>query len=511
MLGDPRWLDSAQSAGVIAETFHYRRHRVIFRAMTALADRGEPFDGVAVAVELERTGELDQAGGKLGVLAHSNAGGITLHSTPTYVTRVLDLAARRADDLDADELKRHCRNGFSPDARLAIADRIKQRITATPGRPSLRVLSTAELLTLPPPTYLLEPYLVRDTLAVLFGPSGTYKSFIAIDWACRIAQHEPVLYVAGEGVSGIPRRVQAWMRAAATPDLPEIMWIPHSVDLTQPSAVGELVRGVFTRPALVVIDTMARNMTGNENDPEDSGKVVHGCDTIRAQWGSTVLLLHHTGHTETNRERGHSSLIGAADTRIGVQRDLPRQAILTCHKAKDDEPFRDVYLRLEPSADSLVVAIDRPPAQQREDEIRAEVTALLCGKPGATKHAIETATKGRASDVRQVLDHMIHEGVIVPEKGRGNAINHFLVTTSSHPPDERGRTAPGQTGRARPAGGTPYVVGAPWDELDAATLTTSSQTWDGLATQPLDRDPENPPPARVWDDTEKQPIEEFPF
>jgi hypothetical protein len=508
MFGDSEWLDYARAAGITAETFHHSRHRVIFNAIATLADRDEPFDGVAVAVELQRTGDLERAGGKLAVLAHSNAGGLTLNSTPTYVTRVLDLAARRAVDQAADDLKRHCRNGFNPDATLAIAERIKEQITAPPGRSSLRVLSTAELLALPPPTYLLEPYLIRETLAVLFGPSGAYKSFIAIDWACRIAQREPVVYIAAEGAAGIPKRVRAWMQAAATPDVSEITWIPQSVDLTQPSAVDQLLRGIVTKPALVVIDTMARNMTGNENAPEDTGKVVHGCDTIREQWGSTVLLLHHTGHTETNRERGHSSLIGAADIRIGVQSDLPRQAVLTCHKVKDEDLFRDVYLRLKPIADSLVVAIDRPPAQHREDEIRAEIKALLSDDPGATKNAIETSTKGRASDVRQVLDHMIHEGVVVPEKGRGNAINHFLATTSSHPSDEPGRTAHGQTERARPNGRGYIEDIAPWDELDAPAPLTSSQQQDEPETLLFENHLENRPFAPVANDAEK---EEFPF
>ncbi|WP_155287724.1 replicative DNA helicase [Lacticaseibacillus zhaodongensis] len=46
------------------EDFYRRAHRLIFEAMTALSDRGEAIDQVTVADELEKSGQLEDAGGQ---------------------------------------------------------------------------------------------------------------------------------------------------------------------------------------------------------------------------------------------------------------------------------------------------------------------------------------------------------------------------------------------------------------------------------------------------------------
>lgn len=44
-----------------------------------------------------------------------------------------------------------------------------------------------------PVKWLIEDWLVDDTLAALVGPSGSGKSFLAIDWAVRVATGTPWL------------------------------------------------------------------------------------------------------------------------------------------------------------------------------------------------------------------------------------------------------------------------------------------------------------------------------
>jgi replicative DNA helicase len=69
MLDNSAW---DQVADRVGETDFYRReHQLIFRAVVALADRAQPFDVVTLSEELERRGELEEAGGLayLGTLA----------------------------------------------------------------------------------------------------------------------------------------------------------------------------------------------------------------------------------------------------------------------------------------------------------------------------------------------------------------------------------------------------------------------------------------------------------
>lgn len=68
-------------------------------------------------------------------------------------------------------------------------------------------------------------YLVRNLIEVhslvsITGPSGQYKSFVAVDFGCcfvsgrswngRTVKRGAILYLAGEGRGGIKRRIKAW-------------------------------------------------------------------------------------------------------------------------------------------------------------------------------------------------------------------------------------------------------------------------------------------------------------
>lgn len=90
---------------------------------------------------------------------------------------------------------------------------------APPPPPRIR-LTRADQIEMRPPHWLLRGMLERDTFALIFGDPGCGKSFLAIDWACRVAtgtpwrgqavKGGPVVYVAGEGQQGFGRRIRAW-------------------------------------------------------------------------------------------------------------------------------------------------------------------------------------------------------------------------------------------------------------------------------------------------------------
>jgi len=61
-------------------------------------------------------------------------------------------------------------------------------------------------------TWLIHNVLEANVLAVLAGPRASFKSFIALDWAMRIAMADnPVVILSGEG-AGLGRRAEAWMQ-----------------------------------------------------------------------------------------------------------------------------------------------------------------------------------------------------------------------------------------------------------------------------------------------------------
>jgi hypothetical protein len=115
-------------------------------------------------------------------------------------------------------------------------------------------------------------------------------------------------------------------------------------------SVADLVAQVARdrgRVALVVVDTLARSMTGNENSPEDMGKYVASCARIRGAAETHVLVVHHSGKDLARGARGHSSLRAASDTELEVTRG-EGGSCLAITKNRDEEDRARFGFRLEP-------------------------------------------------------------------------------------------------------------------------------------------------------------------
>jgi len=221
-----------------------------------------------------------------------------------------------------------------------------------------RLLSFGQLLDLKPPAPLIEDLLYLDSVAVMFGPSGGGKSFLALDWAWCVGGSMPwqgrevhggqVLYVLGEGRGGIGQRAKAWKQAFGADDPAGFRLFPETVsllDLGHVQAVAEWA--ARERPVLVVLDTLARAMPGgDENTARDMGQAIAGADAIRRACGACVLLIHHTGK-DGLLERGSSALRAAADTVLPVKAS---DRVLVVGgpetKQKDADPGRELQLQL---------------------------------------------------------------------------------------------------------------------------------------------------------------------
>jgi len=211
--------------------------------------------------------------------------------------------------------------------------------------PRFRLLPADELDTLPPLRWLVEGEIPEASFAVLYGATGSGKSFVALDYAFRIAQQRPVVYIAAEGAHGYAARKLAWCKHHKQP-AGHLYFITVPPNLLNTGEVGEIIAAVATiQPALVVVDTLARTMIGgDENTQRDMGLFVAACDRIRLATGGTVLVIHHTGRNG-DHERGSTVLRGASDQVLKLENDddLIR---LSCEKSKDSSGFPMRAMRL---------------------------------------------------------------------------------------------------------------------------------------------------------------------
>lgn len=203
--------------------------------------------------------------------------------------------------------------------------------------------------------YVIKHVLPAQSLCSIYGPSGSYKSFLAVSWACHIATGMQwadrrvtpgaVLYVVGEGGVGVPRRIRAWeeVHGQAVSNLYLVnrpVFPVRQAEINEVLLAAQQVENECGAPVrLVVIDTLARCFGGNdENDARDMGAFIEGCDSIKQKTGATVLVVHHSGKDEAKGARGSSSFRAALDAEFNVKREGEGKAlILSCTKMKDAE------------------------------------------------------------------------------------------------------------------------------------------------------------------------------
>jgi hypothetical protein len=268
-----------------------------------------------------------------------------------------------------------------------------------------RLVRGLELADLPEPGWLIDGVLPAESLTLLYGPKGHGKSFVTVDmamsvahghqWAGRQVRQGPVLYVIGEGASGMHKRQDAWLEhrqpgGAAHP----VIWLPWRVNLMDDHQVTELVDIVTDeQPVLVVVDTLNRCSAGaDENSPRDMGQLVASLDRIRDA-GAAALPVHHAGKDLSKGARGHTALQGAADAVFKVT-GSDRRIRLENEWQKDAESAHPIAFQMVDVARS--VALDPYDATVTAPESVGIVLRTLdeiAGDDGVTRSQWEEASK----------------------------------------------------------------------------------------------------------------------
>jgi phage/plasmid primase-like uncharacterized protein len=282
---------------------------------------------------------------------------------------------------------------FNDMATEAGPDAVRQTIESAlkPPPQRFRLLTAGELAKLDPIRWLVRGVLPREGIGALFGPSGSGKSFLALDLLAAIAtgrewfncrvKPAPVVYVGLEGEAGIAQRVQAHMAEhGALPDL--FRFVLTGLDIRERkdrTALVDAIKATDCAGGVLVLDTLNRAAPGlDENDSRDMGEVIAATKELQAELGGLVLLVHHTGKDGSKGLRGHSSLHAALDCAIEVRRDGDRREWLVA-KAKDGSdgdahPFRLDVVELGTDEDGEpVTSCTVTPEERAKDATRSKL------------------------------------------------------------------------------------------------------------------------------------------
>jgi AAA domain len=219
-----------------------------------------------------------------------------------------------------------------------------------PGKSPLIPLT--QFLVRKPMHWLIKRIVPQAGLGVLFGESGSGKSFIALDMAMALARglewrgnrvkRTRVVYVAAEGATGFRNRIDAYLQHNKLDPQDFFEWfrvIDAAPNLMDKQITLQLARDVcdWGNAGLIVVDTLAQTTPGaNENAGEDMGKALNHCKGLHKATHAMVLLIHHSGKDSSKGARGWSGLKAAADVELEVI-NLAGSRCISVTKQKDGE------------------------------------------------------------------------------------------------------------------------------------------------------------------------------
>jgi AAA domain len=209
-------------------------------------------------------------------------------------------------------------------------------------------------------SYLVKGVLPLIGLVVVWGPPKCGKSFLVYDLVMHVAlgwmyrgrkvQAGTVVYIALEGGSGFTNRIVAWRQrhlADHKDPVPfHLLRVPLDLIAEHKALIADIRDQVGKPPTLIVIDTLNRSLNGSESKDEDMARYIRAADAVRVAFDCCVVVVHHCGIAK-NRPRGHTSLAGADDVQIAVEKNKDGIITATVEHAKDIEAGARLASKLE--------------------------------------------------------------------------------------------------------------------------------------------------------------------
>ncbi|MCW8470648.1 AAA family ATPase [Fluoribacter gormanii] len=214
-----------------------------------------------------------------------------------------------------------------------IRDVIEQ---ANPTRHEITAVTLNELLSmeLPPREYLLEPWLPKSGLCMVYAKRGVGKTFFALEVAMAVAygkqflsfkapKSASVLYIDGEmPANSMQERLRnIKKRMPNTGDYIEPRFItPDLLDVSTPDLSTyhgqNSIAPLLEQADLIIVDNISTLSAGKENEAESWIPLQTWALRLRKQ-GKSVLFIHHAG--KNGAQRGTSKREDTLDTVIALK------------------------------------------------------------------------------------------------------------------------------------------------------------------------------------------------
>lgn len=328
-------------------------------------------------------------------------------------------------------------------------------------RHALRPLTFEQVLRLQPPEEVVEDWLARGEVGLLFGDPGSFKTFVCLDMAAAVSagQHWhgrattlcPVVYAVGEGLGHLAPRLGAVLDSRGPEIAENFRFLDDVPNLLSRTDIERVIRWALPlHPGLVVIDTLATGMPGgDENSAKDMGIVMGHVRLLAHVLNAAVLIVHHTTKTSRTVERGSGALLGAVDVSVNVTTKGVRGATVVALeqvKSRNRPLAPQLLLAPVPTASSVAIGrVDDDDGWATEDlddtghagDVTRIRDALQRVDAPLNQSAVEKAAQispKRLQGIRGYLTEHPECGVRVTQQGRSFMYSLSDLSSSVPPP-----------------------------------------------------------------------------
>lgn len=351
----------------------------------------------------------------------------------------LDLKLGKGGDL-ADFCHLHGANSLAALDKLSLLSTITATVASVVERTRRRLLSAADLSTLPLPTFLIPGQLMERGLTGIYGPPGSGKSFLALDCALQVAQTQPVVYIAAEGLFGIRPRIDAWLKHHKGTHDRNLYFMDSAVAIFDSGDTETFLKEIAAiAPRLVVVDTLARCMIGgDENATRDMTVFMAHCDQIQRTIDGAVLIVHHA-RKDGLTERGSTVFRAGCDVVIRLTVDDDVICVET-EKVKDAAQPAPRYMKLLPvqldnGRDSCVLIpesqiaapVKGDPLKSQHQVKVLEALAMPAFVNGATYPELVNATNIPDRSIYRVVSSLVNREYVIECDKIGSLTRHKIT------------------------------------------------------------------------------------
>ena len=349
----------------------------------------------------------------------------------------------------------------APDEEGEKAD---PRFVQQDGATLLKLYSIEDIYALPDAQHLIANILEASGVSLLYGVSGTGKTFTAlnlglsiahgISWHDRDVAQGHVWYINTEGGHGLKKRLRAWY--VEHPDLkpsPYFHVVPWALNLREHHQIlTESIKRLNAPPALIIIDNFSLCAPGvNQNHQEEVAPVLAVAHEIAQVHNCHLMILHHTNKEDD--VNGSMAFRNHVDTMIELKKESKTEKdspiLFCCKKSRDDEPFDDIRTLLKrvtvaveedtarPITSCVIVDCDQPEPEPVTPDEQMKLLGILdahgrltCGQWQRLSQEVHQISRATFYRLRSVL---VQEDCIIAldAKNNGKSLSYALSEKGS--------------------------------------------------------------------------------